>query len=106
VAVGLALPPAPWLMVPAALSAGFAAVGVTTVTLSVTRELAGAQATALWVRATAAFAVVQTAVGFALAFLFAATGESHAAVFGAGLAFSLAALGAAVALARTAQRAR
>ena len=39
---------------------------------------------ALWVRCTAAFAVVQAAVGFALAALFARTGESHAAVFGAG----------------------
>jgi hypothetical protein len=39
-------------------------------------------------------------VAFALAALFAATGESHAAVFGAGLAFSLAAFTAAAALAR------
>jgi hypothetical protein len=39
-------------------------------------------------------------VGFALAAVFAATGESHAAVFAAGLGFSLAALVAALALAR------
>ena len=46
--------------------------------------------------------MVQTVVGFGLAGLFAATGESHAAVFGAGLAFSIAAFGAALALARLA----
>jgi hypothetical protein len=46
--------------------------------------------------------VAQAAVGFALAALFAATGESHAAVFGAGLAFSAAAVAAAFALRPTA----
>jgi hypothetical protein len=70
------------------------------VTLGVTREMAGPRATGLWVQCTAVFAVVQTGVGFALAALFAATGESHAAVFGTGLAFSLAAFAASVALAR------
>ncbi|WP_135470206.1 YbfB/YjiJ family MFS transporter [Crenalkalicoccus roseus] len=99
-ALALALPPVPALVLPSAALAGFAAMGVTTVTLAVTRELAAAQAPGLWVRCTAAFAVVQTVVGFALAGLFAATAESHAAVFGAGLLFSLAALGAAAALAR------
>jgi hypothetical protein len=90
------------LVLPAAATAGFAAVGVTTVTLGVSREMAGPRATGLWVQCTASFAVVQTAVGFGLAALFAATGESHAAVFGAGLAFSLAAFAAAAALARRA----
>ena len=99
-ALALALPPHPALILPAAAAAGFAAVGVTTVTLTVCRELAGAAATGLWVRCTAAFAVSQTVVGFGLAFVFAATGEGHAAVFGAGLGFSLAAFGAALALAR------
>ena len=100
VALALALPPFTALVLPAAAAAGFAAVGVTAVTLGVTREMAGARATGLWVQCTAAFAVTQTVVGFALAAVFAATGESHAAVFGAGFAFSLAAFAAAVALAR------
>ncbi|RAI60798.1 MFS transporter [Roseicella frigidaeris] len=102
-ALALALPPYAPLVLPAAALAGFAAVGVTAVTLGVTREIAGARATGLWVQCTAAFAVVQTAVGFALAALFAATGESHVAVFGAGLGFSLAAFAAAAALARQAR---
>jgi CHASE1-domain containing sensor protein len=99
VALALCLPPLPALVLPAAAAAGFAAVGVTAVTLSVTREIAGAQATGLWIRCNLAFAVVQTVVGFALAALFAATGESHLAIFAAGFGFSLAALAAAVALA-------
>ena len=102
VALALCLPPLAVLVLPAAAAAGFAAVGVTAVTLSVTRELAGAQATGLWIRCNLSFAVVQTAVGFGLAWVFAATGESHAAVFGAGLGFSIAAFGASVALARQA----
>nr|WP_264185525.1 MFS transporter [Roseicella aerolata] len=99
-ALALALPPVAALVLPAAAAAGFAAIGVTTVTLGVTREMAGPRATGLWVQCTAVFAVVQTVVGFALAALFAATGESHAAVFGTGLAFSLAAFVASIALAR------
>ena len=55
---------------------------------------------ALWVRATAVFGVVQTAVAFALAPIFAATGESYAVVFASGLGSSLAALAAAVFLAK------
>jgi predicted MFS family arabinose efflux permease len=101
--LAVALAPAAWLMAPTALAAGFAAIGVTAVGLSVAREMApgGAEgAAALWVRCTAVFAVVQTAMGFALAGVFAATGESHAAVFGAGLAFSVAAVGAAAGLER------
>lgn len=97
-ALFLSLPPYAALVPPAALLAGFAAIGVTTVTLTVAREMAPARPAALWVRCTAAFAVVQAALGFALAALFAATGESHAAVFGAGFAFSLAAVAAAFAL--------
>jgi hypothetical protein len=86
-----------------AVVAGFAAIGVTTVTLSVCREVAPAQSAALWVRATAVFGVVQTAVAFAVAPLFAATGESHAAVFLVGLVSSVAAAGAAFGLARKAR---
>ncbi len=103
VALGLALPPWPWMVLPMAALAGFAAVGTAGVTLSVTRQIApdsAAQAAALWVHSTAAFAVAQTVTGFALAALFAATGESHAAVFGAGLLLSLGAVGTAQALAR------
>ncbi len=99
-ALFLALLPQPWLVLAASVAAGFAAIGVTTVTLTVTREVAQAQSAALWVRCTAIFAVVQAGIAFALAALFAATGESHAAVFGAGLGFSVAAFGAAAALAR------
>ncbi|WP_431272831.1 hypothetical protein [Dankookia sp. P2] len=80
-------------MLPAAAAAGFAAVGVTAVTLSVTREIAGVQATGLWLRCNLTFAVVQTVAGFGLAAVFAATGESHLAVFGAGFGFSLAGFG-------------
>jgi predicted MFS family arabinose efflux permease len=105
-ALALSLPPAAALVPPAALLAGFAAIGVTAVTLSVTREAAPARPSALWVRCTAAFAATQAAVGFALAALFAGTGESHAAVFGAGLAFSAAALGAGFALGPARARAR
>jgi hypothetical protein len=46
----------------------------------------------IWVRATAAYAVTQVVFAFALAALFGATGDSHAAVFGVGLAASLGAL--------------
>lgn len=101
VALGLALLPSSLAVTAAAVAAGFAAMGVTTVTLSVCREVAGAQSGALWVRATAVFGVVQTAVAFALAPVFAATGESHAVVFGVGLASSMAALGASFALAKS-----
>lgn len=103
-ALALCLPPWPVLVLPAAAAAGFAAVGVTAVALSVTREIAGVQATGLWLRCNLSFAVVQTVVGFGLAAVFAATGESHLAVFGAGLGFSLAGFGTAVALARQAAR--
>jgi hypothetical protein len=45
----------------------------------------------IWVRATAAYAVAQVGFAFGLAALFGATGDSHAAVFGVGLALSIAA---------------
>ena len=102
-ALALCLQPWPVLVLPAAAAAGFAAVGVTAVALSVTREIAGVQATGLWLRCNLSFAVVQTVVGFGLAAVFAATGESHLAVFGAGLGFSLAGFGTAVVLARRAR---
>ena len=76
-ALALSLPPFAALVPPAALFAGFAAVGVTAVTLTVTREMAPERPAGVWVRCTASFAVAQAAVGFALAALFGATGESH-----------------------------
>jgi predicted MFS family arabinose efflux permease len=92
VAVGSALVPAwPVLALTGPLS-GFAGVGATAVTLVAAREVAGAQASVIWVRATAAYAVTQVAFAFGLAALFGATGDSHAAVFGVSLALSLAAL--------------
>jgi len=92
----LALLPGTPAVIASAMAAGLAAMGVTTATLIVCRELAPAQSAALWVRATAVFGVVQTAVAFALAPVFAATGESHAVIFAVGLACSL--LGVCVAL--------
>jgi len=102
-ALALALVPGVPAVLAAALAAGFAAMGVTTVTLSVCREVAPGQSAALWVRATAVFGVVQTAVAFALAPIFAATGESHEVVFGVGLASSLAALAMSAVLLRSAE---
>jgi predicted MFS family arabinose efflux permease len=95
--VALAVALLPWW--PALLLAGplggFAGVGATAVTLAAAREVAGVQAAVIWVRATAGYAIAQAGTAFALAALFATTGDSHAAVFGAGLALSVAALGVA-----------
>jgi predicted MFS family arabinose efflux permease len=91
-ALALALVPAwPALLLAGPLG-GFAGVGATAVTLAATREVAGAQAGVVWVRATAGYALAQAGFGFALAALFGATGDSHAAVFGVGLALSVGAL--------------
>jgi hypothetical protein len=78
-----------WPALPlAALAGGFAGVGVSAVTLAWAREVAGAAAGALWVRATIAYAIAQAAAAFALAGVFGASGESHALVFAIGLLFS------------------
>jgi len=98
IALGLALLPMPWAVLAAAGAAGFAAMGVTTVTLTVAREWAGPSAGALWVQATAVFALVQTLLGFALAALFSATGDSHLTIFSCGLLASFASLIAAIML--------
>jgi predicted MFS family arabinose efflux permease len=92
IALALALPAALWVLVPLGLVSGLAALGITTVALAAARERAGALAGVIWVRVTAGFAVAQALAGFALAALFRATDESHAAVFAAGLLFSLAGL--------------
>lgn len=91
-ALGLLLLPAIPALIAGALLVGFVSVGITTVMLAVARDRAGDQATRLWVRVTAGFAVTQAVVGFALAALFAASGESHAWVFGVCLALSFGAL--------------
>jgi len=92
VALALCLPPMPWLLAPAAILCGFVAMGVTAVVLGLARERAGVAAGAVWARTTASFAIIQAAVAFGLAQLFAATGESHLALFGVGLGLSIAAL--------------
>jgi predicted MFS family arabinose efflux permease len=97
VALALCLPRWPWLLVPAALVSGFAALGVTAVVLALARERAGAAAGAVWARTTISFAIAQSVVAFGMAKLFALTGESHLAIFSAGLVLSLAALGVALA---------
>ncbi len=91
---GLGLALLPWwpALLLAAPLGGFAGVGATAVTLAAAREIAGARAGVVWVRATACYAVAQAGTAFALAALFATSEESHAAVFGAGLALSAAAL--------------
>jgi predicted MFS family arabinose efflux permease len=91
-ALALTLVPALPALLLAGPLGGFAGIGATAVTLAAAREIAGMQAGVVWVRATAAYAVAQAGLGFALAALFEATGESHAAVFGVGLALSLGAL--------------
>jgi MFS family permease len=91
-ALGCALLPA-WPAVAAAgFLGGFAGVGATAVTLAAARERAGPQSGVVWVRATASYAVAQAVASAALAALFAATADSHAAVFGVGLALSVLAL--------------
>jgi predicted MFS family arabinose efflux permease len=85
-----------WLVVSGLLS-GVAAVSVTAVALAAARERAGASAGLVWVRTTAAFAIAQAVTGFAMAALFGATGESHAAIFAAGLVLSVLSLAIAAA---------
>ncbi|PZW41041.1 putative MFS family arabinose efflux permease [Humitalea rosea] len=76
----------------AAIMSGFSGVGVSAVALAALRRQAGPGAAGLWPRATAAYAAAQAATGFALAWLFAQSGQEHWPVFSAGLVFSLAAL--------------
>ncbi len=94
-ALALCLVPAAAALMAGAWLGGFAGMGITAVALTAARERAGAAAGVVWVRATASYAVAQAAVGFVLAALFAATGESHAAVFGACTALSAVGLGVA-----------
>jgi len=87
--LALALPQALWVLVPLGLVSGLAALGITTVALAAARERAGPLAGVIWVRVTAGFAIAQAIAGFALAALFRATDESHAAVFAAGLVLTV-----------------
>ncbi|MBP0462494.1 YbfB/YjiJ family MFS transporter [Roseomonas sp. PWR1] len=98
-AVALALPLLPALggLVAGGFLSGAATVGITAVALVAARERAGAQAGLVWVRVTAGFALAQAATGFAMAALFGATGESHAAIFAAGAVLSVGALALGVA---------
>jgi predicted MFS family arabinose efflux permease len=91
VALAAALSGHPALLALSSTAAGFSTLGLSTIALARARELAGAAAGAVWVRATAAFAISQAGTGFALAFLFGQTG-SHAHVFLAGLCLSVVAL--------------
>jgi predicted MFS family arabinose efflux permease len=94
-ALGLALPHHGAALALAAVLSGFSGGGVSAVTLAWARERAGERAGPLWVRATVCYALAQAVAAFALAALFAASGESHAAVFWAGGALSVGALVAA-----------
>ena len=90
-ALALALPSSAAGLFASALLGGFGGIGVTAVALARARELAGAAAGMVWVRATAVFALAQAATGFALVPLFAHTG-SYVLLFASGLAASIAAL--------------
>ncbi|WP_299564285.1 YbfB/YjiJ family MFS transporter [Enterovirga sp.] len=90
-ALGTALLPGLPPLLLAAFLGGFATVGATSVALARAREIAGPQAGAVWVRATAAFAGAQATSGFGYAALFAWTG-SHGPLFGVGLGLSVLAL--------------
>ena len=96
-ALALTLLPGAGAIIVAALVSGFAAMGITAVALTAARERVGILAGVLFVRATIGFAVMQSLSGFAMAALFAATEESHFAIFVAGLALSVAALAVALA---------
>ncbi|MFC3126605.1 YbfB/YjiJ family MFS transporter [Pseudoroseomonas globiformis] len=99
-ALGVALLPGAWTVLLAALLSGFSGVGVSAVALTASRMLAGASVGILWVRATAIFAAAQALCGFGLAALFRVTAESHEAVFGTGLGFSILAVLLALAMPR------
>ncbi|NNM74901.1 YbfB/YjiJ family MFS transporter [Enterovirga aerilata] len=90
-ALAAALSSSATLLSLSAFAGGFSTLGLTTIALARARELAGPGAGAVWVKATAAFAVAQAGAGFALAAIFARTG-SHQSVFLAGLVLSGAAL--------------
>ncbi len=93
-AAGLALPlldhSLPTLLASSVL-AGAAALSTAALTLLLTKEIAGDASPGVWQVATAAFGAAQTACGFGLAALYAATG-SHLPLFALGLALTLVSL--------------
>ncbi|MBP0444312.1 YbfB/YjiJ family MFS transporter [Roseomonas sp. SSH11] len=97
-ALGAALLPHPAAVIPAALLSGFSGVGISAVALGRLRGILGPGTGPAWARATAVYAAAQAATGYALAWLFAATGNAHAPVFLAGLVLS--GMGLAVAIRR------
>ena len=97
-ALAAALLPHPAAVPLSALLSGFSGVGISAVALGRLRGIAGPGTGRLWARATAVYAAAQAATGYALAWLFAATGDQHPPVFLAGLVLSAA--GLAVALRR------
>lgn len=76
------------VLVLSTLLAGSSAVGATTLMIPAGRQLAGDRAAAIWRLGTAAWGAAQTATGFALAAVLAATG-SHLPLFGLGAAAGL-----------------
>lgn len=76
------------VLVVSTLLAGSSALGATTLMIPAGRELAGELAPAIWRLGTAAWGAAQTATGFALAALLAATG-SHLPLFALGAAAGL-----------------
>ena len=91
-ALAAALLPHPAAVPLASLLSGFSGIGISAVALARLRAMTGTATPGHWSRATALYAAAQAVTGYALAWLFAATGNAHAAVFLAGLVLSLAGL--------------
>ena len=91
VSLGLVFLPGRLALLAAAALGGFTAVGIAAAALARGRELVGPAAGAVWVRATAGFAIAQAVTGFAFAALFGHTG-SHDLIFALGLALAVAAV--------------
>ena len=76
------------VLVLSTLCGGATAIGLTALTLTRARDLAGDEASAVWRVSTATFGLSQTLVGFLMAWLYAAT-QGHEALFVTGLAGAL-----------------
>ena len=79
------------LLIASTFLAGLTALGITALALTRSRELAGEAGAGLWGLCSAAWGTAQTAAGFLLAWLYAATG-SHLPLFAIGLAAGVLAL--------------
>jgi predicted MFS family arabinose efflux permease len=87
-AVALALPlldTSTPILVLSTICGGATAIGLTALTLTRARDLAGDEASGVWRVSTATFGLAQTLTGFLMAWLYAAT-HGHAALFATGLA--------------------